>query len=263
MKNVFTEMSMEDIKNSAPSIFQKNQKQGLSEHYVHIPTDMVIKDMIQLGWKPCQAVEIKARKKSTKGYQRHMIKFFNPDITIEGANGDNVYPQILLTNSHDGLSSFKFQIGLFRLVCSNGMVVCDTNYGDFKLRHMGYTFSELQTKINEAVESFPGLVKKINEFQNVELSDIQITEFAGKAAMIRFGENVAVDLDELLHVERNEDAGNNLWVVFNRVQEKLITGGCSYRMGAKMRKARAVKNFSQDLKINEALWELAEEYVSC
>ena len=263
MKNVFTEMSMEDIKKSAPSIFQKNQKQGLSEHYVHIPTDMVIKDMIQLGWKPCQAVEIKARKKNTMGYQRHMIKFFNPDIAIEGANGDNVYPQILLTNSHDGLSSFKFQIGLFRLVCSNGMVVCDTNYGDFKLRHMGYTFSELQTKINEAVESFPGLVKKINEFQNVELSDIQITEFAGKAAMIRFGENVAVDLDELLHVERNEDAGNNLWVVFNRVQEKLITGGCSYRMGAKMRKARAVKNFSQDLKINEALWELAEEYVSC
>jgi hypothetical protein len=95
------------------------------------------------------------------------------------------------------------------------------------------------------------------------LSDIQITEFAGKAAMIRFGENVAVDLDELLYVERNEDAGNNLWVVFNRVQEKLITGGCSYRSGAKMRKARAVKNFSQDLKINEALWELAEEYVSC
>lgn len=94
------------------------------------------------------------------------------------------------------------------------------------------------------------------------MSDIQITEFAGKAAMIRFGENVAVDLDELLEVERNEDSGNSLWTVFNRVQEKLITGGCSYKMGAKMRKARAVKNFSQDLKINEALWELAEEYVN-
>jgi hypothetical protein len=254
-------MSMEDIKNSAPSIFQKNQKSGLSEHYVHIPTDSVINEMISLGWKPCQAVEIKARKTSTKGFQRHMIKFFNPDIVIEGTNGDDVFPQILMTNSHDGLSSFKFQIGLFRLVCSNGMVVCDASYGDFKLRHMGYTFSDLQTKINEAVDSFPGLVKKINEFQNVELSDIQITEFAGKAAMIRFGENVSVDLDELLQIERNEDAGNNLWTVFNRVQEKLITGGCSYRSGAKMRKARAVKNFSQDLKINEALWELAEEYV--
>ena len=259
--NPFKEMSMEDIKNSAPSIFQTKQKANLSEHYVHIPTNKVIDDMIALGWKPCQAVEIKARKKSTKGYQRHMIKFFNPDITIEGANGDDVFPQILLTNSHDGLSSFKFQIGLFRLVCSNGMVVCDTSYGDFKLRHMGYSFSELQTKINEAVEAFPGLVEKINEFQNIELSDVQITDFAGKAAMIRFGENVAVDLNELLAVERNEDAGNSLWTVFNRVQEKLITGGCSYKMGARTRKARAIKNFSQDLKINEALWSLAEEFV--
>ena len=260
--NPFTEMTMEQVKNAAPSIFQTKQKANLSEHYVHIPTDKVITDMIQLGWKPCQAVEIKARKKSTKGYQRHMIKFFNPDIVIEGSNGDNVYPQILLTNSHDGLSSFKFQIGLFRLVCSNGLVVMDTSYGDFKLRHMGYTFNELQTKVSDAVESFPGLVKKINEFQNVELSDWQVTEFAGKAALIRFGENVKVNIDELLKVDRIEDSGNSLWEVFNRVQEKLINGDCSYTMGAKVRKARAIKNFSMDLKVNEALWTLAEEYVN-
>jgi len=259
--NPFTEMTMEQVKNAAPSIFQTKQKANLSEHYVHIPTDKVITDMIQLGWKPCQAVEIKARKKSTKGYQRHMIKFFNPDIVIEGANGDNVYPQILLTNSHDGLSSFKFQIGLFRLVCSNGLVVMDTSYGDFKLRHMGYTFEELQQKVSDAVGSFPGLVQKINEFQNIELSDWQVKKFAEKAALVRFGDNVKVNIDELLKVDRVEDSGNSLWEVFNRVQEKLINGDCSYTMGAKVRKARAIKNFSMDLKINEALWELAEEYV--
>ena len=259
--NPFTEMTMEQVKNAAPSIFQTKQKANLSEHYVHIPTDKVITDMIQLGWKPCQAVEIKARKKSTKGYQRHMIKFFNPDIVIEGANGDNVYPQILLTNSHDGLSSFKFQIGLFRLVCSNGLVVMDTSYGDFKLRHMGYTFEELQQKVSDAVGSFPGLVQKINEFQNIELSDWQVKKFAEKAALVRFGDNVKVNIDELLKVDRVEDSGNSLWEVFNRVQEKLINGDCSYTMGAKVRKARAIKNFSMDLKINEALWKLAEEYV--
>jgi hypothetical protein len=127
---------------------------------------------------------------------------------------------------------------------------------------MGYTFNELQTKVSDAVESFPGLVKKINEFQNVELSDWQVTEFAGKAALIRFGENVKVNIDELLKVDRIEDSGNSLWEVFNRVQEKLINGDCSYTMGAKVRKARAIKNFSMDLKVNEALWTLAEEYVN-
>lgn len=261
MKTVFTEMSMEDIKKSAPTVFQTNHKSHLSENYVHIPTNKVVEDMIQLGWKPCQAVEVKARAKKNIGYQRHMVKFFNPDIVIEGKNGDNVYPQILLTNSHDGLSSFKFQIGLFRLVCSNGLVVMDTSYGDFKLRHMGYTFSDLQTKISEAVEAFPGLVEKINELQQVELSDWQVKKFAKGAALVRFGDNVKVDIDELLKVDRIEDSGNNLWAVFNRVQEKLINGDCSYTMGAKVRKARAIKNFNMDLKINEALWTLAEEYV--
>jgi hypothetical protein len=93
------------------------------------------------------------------------------------------------------------------------------------------------------------------------LSDKQIATFTKKAAAIRFGEDVKVNLDELLVPERVADEGNNLWVVFNRVQEKLISGGCSYKSGAKVRKARAVKNFSQDLKINESLWELVEEYV--
>lgn len=258
--STFTEMTMEQVRKAAPTVFQTEHKSHLSENYVHIPTNKVVEDMIALGWKPCQAVEVKARAKKNMGFQRHMVKFFNPNIVIEGSDGDNVYPQILLTNSHDGLSSFKFQIGLFRLVCSNGLVVCDTNYGDFKLRHMGYTFEELQTKVSEAVESFPGLVDKINKLQNVELNEKQIATFTKKAAAIRFGEGVKVNLDELLVPERLADEGSNLWVVFNRVQEKLIGGGCSYINGTKTRKARAIKNFNQDLKINEQLWELVEEY---
>ena len=137
----------------------------------------------------------------------------------------------------------------------------DTSYGDFKLRHMGYTFAELQQKVSDAVASFPGLVKKINEFQSIELSDWQVKKFAKSAALVRFGDNVKVDINELLKVDRIEDSGNSLWEVFNRVQEKLINGDCSYTMGTKVRKARAIKNFSMDLKINEALWTLAEEYV--
>jgi hypothetical protein len=50
-----------------------------------------------------------------------------------------------------------------------------------------------------------------------------------------------------------------LWSVFNRVQEKLISGNFSY--GKKNRKARSIKNFTQDLNINKELWEMANEYV--
>ena len=43
------------------------------------------------------------------------------------------------------------------------------------------------------------------------------------------------------------------------LKEKLINGGFSY--GRKNRKSRSIKNFQQDIKLNEELFELAETYL--
>ena len=40
------------------------------------------------------------------------------------ADGDTVYPQILLTNSHDGKNAFTFTAGLFRLICAEWVSYC-------------------------------------------------------------------------------------------------------------------------------------------
>jgi len=266
MKQVFNELSMADIKKTAPSVFQTKQKANLSEHYVHIPTDKVINDMIQLGWKPCQAVEIKARKKSTIGYQRHMIKFFNPNIEIEGTNGDNVYPQILLTNSHDGKNAFTFTAGLFRMICENGLVVSTQEFENMKIRHYGYDFETLQNTIKEMVEKLPLTVESMNKFKSTKLSQKQAEEFATKALAVRFPEdelsNISVDINGLLVPTRNEDKGDDLWSIFNVVQEKLVHGMFNYSYAGKNRKAPKIKNFRQDMALNEKLYDLALEYAN-
>jgi hypothetical protein len=82
-----------------------------------------------------------------------------------------------------------------------------------------------------------------------------MTDFAYKAATLR--SKATVNVDELLAAERSEDEGNDLWVVFNRLQEKLIGGG--YKSG--LRKTRSVKSFQKDIEINEQLFELAEAYL--
>jgi len=98
-----------------------------------------------------------------------------------------------------------------------------------------------------------------------EMSDTEMKMFAEKAILARFGEEkqvTGINLDELLAAERTLDEGNNLWVVFNRVQEKLTHGSFMHVNGkGKLRKARGIKNFQQDMELNEKLWELAEEYV--
>jgi hypothetical protein len=247
--------SLEEIKQVAPSVFTTDKAPHLSDKYVQTPTSRVVEDLMKLGWQVTKAQEVKARK--GKGFQKHIIVFRNPDIMIKGKNGDDSFPQILLTNSHDGKAAFNFRVGIFRLVCSNGLVISDADFSNVSIRHTNYTFETLQTKIGEIIAKLPGLVQKINLFKSKILTQEQMNDFATKAAALRTKQ--VVNAMDLLNSVREQDKGDDLWVVFNRVQEKVIGGEFSY--GRKNRKSRSVKSFQKDIEINEQLFELAESYL--
>ena len=259
-------LTKENMKSLAPSIFAEKPSNEVSKHYTHIPTERVIDDMELLGWKPIQATEVKARKNSTRGFQKHLVTFRNEDVVINGDDGDTVFPQILMTNSHDGKNAFQFQAGLYRLICSNGLVIADTQFEVVKMRHMGYNFEDLQEKIKEMVEKLPLTVESMNKMKAKEMAEEEILQFAKDAINTRFSEKemkrIQIDLKELTTPVRKEDQGNDLWSVFNVVQEKIITGDFDYRAGNKARKAREIKNFKQDMKINKELFDLALTYAS-
>ena len=260
----------EQIRKACPVAFSEKASNEVSKHYTHIPTNQVIDDMRELGWGVIQAQQVAARKNVTKGYQKHMIVFRHPDLMVEGQDGDNVWPQIIMTNSHDGKNSFTFQAGMYRLVCSNGLVIADQEFGSMKIRHMGYDFDTLRETINEMVEKLPLTVESMNKFKNTELSEPQKYDLARKAleTRLKVQENQKVDqvykidLDEFLKPVRKEDAGDDLWSVFNLVQEKVVEGDFEYISGVKMRKARKIKNFKQDLDVNQKLFEVAKEFVA-
>ena len=257
-------LTTSQIKERAKSVFTDTAGPGTSEKFTHIPTHKVIEDMTELGWSVVDAKQVKARK--GQGFQKHLVVFRNPDVVINGADGDTVFPQILLTNSNDGKNAFTFTAGLFRLVCENGLVISTQEFENVKIRHMGYTFEELQTQIRAMVEQLPLTVESMNKMKAVELDDEKVIEFATKALATRFREdeleNIKVDLDKLLEPTRPEDKGRDLWSVFNVIQEKIIEGDFQYMSGTKIRKARKVKNFKQDIEINQKLFAVAAEFVA-
>jgi hypothetical protein len=255
-------LTKEQIRSKAGSVFTTHGSQNTSEKYTHIPTAKVVEDMELLGWGVIDAKEVKARKGI--GFQKHLLVFRNNDLQITSENGDIVWPQILLTNSHDGKNAFTFTAGLFRMICENGLVISTQQFEKMKIRHMGYSFEELQATIRSMVEKLPLTVEALNKFKSVELGQEQALEFAKKAITTRFSEeeieNVNIDFEELLRPTRKEDEGQDLWSVYNVVQEKIIHGDFNYSKGVKVRKARKIKNFEQDMKINEQLFEMAMEY---
>ena len=244
-------------------------KLGLSEHYSFVPTINVVNDLRELGYECVAAEQVKARKKTTNGYQKHMLTFEHPDHKVEGVEE---YPQLLLTNSHDGGNAFTLSAGIFRLICSNGLVIKTEDYGTARLVHKGYSFEAVQELVKDFEETMSNVISKITAMKQVQLTKDQQIEFAKQAALLRFTaksyneDNISdvVDIDGLLNVERKEDAGNGLYEVFNRVQESLVQGKYLYASSGKVkdadtktRKARPIKNFKQSISVNQKLSELA------
>ena len=280
----------EDIKYLCPVAFKDKMtkaeinKLGLSKHYSFVPTMNVVNDLRALGYEVVDAKQVSARKKSTKGYQKHMITLEHPKYKLDQVKEVEItdgktetqiqkpteYPQILLTNSHDGGNAFTLSAGIFRLVCSNGLVIKTEDYGSARLVHKGYSFEAVQTLVKEFEVTVAEVLDKITAMKKVQLTKDQQIEFAKQAALLRFKsksyneDNIekVVNIDDLLNVERKEDAGNGLYEVFNRVQESLINGKYTY-LGTKdkPRKARPIKNFKQNIEVNKKLSELAFELV--
>jgi hypothetical protein len=87
------------------------------------------------------------------------------------------------------------------MVCENGLVISTEQFNDVKMRHMGYTFEELQGQIKEMVELLPLTVESMNRMKAIELNEDQTKALAKKALSTRFTEEQVeafkIDIDKL------------------------------------------------------------------
>lgn len=262
-------MSKEQLKDACPlSFVNEPTNPKVSGKYLFVNTETIVDDLDKLGWKPVQAAQRKSRGNRTI-FSKHMVAFQNPTIKITGKDGDDSFPRIIMTNSHDGMQAFKFSVGIYRLVCSNGLVVADEEFSDFKIKHKGYTFDELRQVVNQAVADLPNKVQVLNDMKSKILTQEQKNKLALDAMLVRAGIKPGSEkakkfvyddetIEDILEPKRDEDKGNDLWKVFNVVQEKVTQGEFSAALkGAKVRKVRKIKSFEKDLKVNKELFQLA------
>lgn len=269
-------LSNDDIRRICPmALHTMPTNPDVSDKYVHANTMTVVEDLAKLGWYPVQAKQCRNKKNSSGIRSFHLIAFQNPDVKITKTldNGEKIvdtYPRIILTNSHDGFNSFKFMVGLFRLVCSNGLVVCNNQMVDMSIRHINYDFEELRKIVASAIEQVPNIVNTMNDMRNIILTDEQKTALATEVVKIRKGveddDNYVVDaevVEDILTPVRNEDNGNDLWTIFNICQEKMIKGGFGFRGATnKLRKQRGITSIKKDMDFNQRLWHTASQYLA-
>jgi hypothetical protein len=81
---------------------------------------------------------------------------------------------------------------------------------------------------------------------------------ATEAATLRFGKDHNINVEQLLNVVRNEDEGNDVWTVFNRIQENLTQPHRIVDDNGRM--MSGVIGASEDTRINKELFQLAHAY---
>ena len=245
----------------APSIFAHEAHDSRSERYVYIPTIDVLNGLRAEGFQPFQVVQSRCRLPGKSEFTKHMIRM-RREGTIHAPQAN----EIILLNSHDGTSSYQLLAGVFRFVCQNGMV-CGDILQDIRIGHRGNA-RDIQDDVIEGaytVLSNFGAVDEAREvMQQQRLTHGEQLAFAEAALHLRFDDEggtkkAPITPDQMLQLHRREDQGDSVWQTFNVIQENAIHGGLRGRTANNHRtRTRPVTGIAQDVKLNQALWILAE-----
>lgn len=262
-------LSWTDIQAYAPAIFTEGHKQGLSNRYTDINSFQAIETLQGMGYAVTNALQKKARKNSPEHVEHFAALSRRDDI----ANPDLAErPEILIYNSHDGSSSLKLFVGMFRFVCSNGLIAGD-GYS-LRVKHSKTGAANFEQQLIEAGEQLPRLADRVRQFRAIDVSERTAIEFAEQALNLRWNRFESGSdapgaywtehqLITVLNAIRAGDAQANAWTIFNRVQEKLLHGKVEVlsRNGEgqeKWRKARPIQAIAEQVRVNRELWDIAE-----
>lgn len=241
-----------------PSVGATSPSQNVSSDYAFVSTRDVLEKVIDMGWN---ITNVTGQNK--RPHSQHRVTLVHNNFLDKVTKQDETIPRIELFNSHDRTKRFMFAVGLFRLVCSNGLIVaagaCETIRSKHRSCHIMDTKS-IADQLSLTVEKFPTVLNVVEGFKQRELSyeeQQDLAQFALKGRYLyrssmpkRFAD-INETATKFLQVNRGEDEGNDTWKVYNRLQENFIRGIQGF--------SRAVTGYADSIRVNELLWKGAEQ----
>lgn len=253
----------EQLNRIAPSIFADQPWRDRSERYRFVPTINVVNALRDAGYFPVKAMQSRSRIPGKGEFTKHMIRFRSK---LNGFEVNDTIPEIVLINSHDGTSAYKMMMGLFRLVCSNGLVVADKTIDSIHVRHVGDRdlCQEVIDVSGKIIEEAPKTIDTMNRWGAIELNRPEQLAFANAAAEV-YETAIDVQPERWITARRfadqpKQDGSRDLWKTYNVIQENMLKGGLYGRnSNGRRTSTRQIKSVDRDVKLNRALWTLTEQ----
>ena len=242
------------LRELAPSIFAKQPASNVSERYTFVSTAEVLPVLRDHGF-----VLINASQRRDAGLTgQHRVELFHRNHLEKLRTGKlESAPRVILENSHDRTRRLSAMAGYYRLVCSNGMVVASGLASSFVATHVSLDADAIRGMIGNMAKLLDESEGRVEAFRERKLNKIEQSMFAKFAIEARYKgyADMPIEAKDVLVARRDVDKHDDLWTVFNRVQENVIKGGVETRLG---RRSRGVTSFHMDTLVNRRLWAGAE-----
>ncbi len=249
-------LTLDEVQMRAPAVFADHAHDRMSARYGFIPTQRVLQGLIDAGFNAVDARQARARRSSPL-HARHLVRLRRRCETV--TLRDSV-PEVVCLNSHDGTSGYQMRMGLFRVICTNGMIVSNGAFPGYCVSHRGNVVEEVICAALELVSQFPLLACQVERMERRRLGMDEQVRLAERALALRYPDPSLAGMQpsQLLTCRRVEDTGDDLWRTLNRIQENLLRGGLSRRSaGGRLVRTRGITAIRQEVRINSALWDLA------
>lgn len=259
-------LTEDEMRRAAPSIFATEPHSSRSYRFKPVPTFAIVQRLAAEGFLPVRASQSTVRDASRREFTKHMIRFRRLDDQNKLRVGDSVF-EISLKNANDGTAAYDLLAGLLKIRCLNGLY-CDAGTVDsVKIRHTG---EDIEARVIEGTYKVLGEAERVlaapQDWSQLQLSRDERMALAEQAHYVRFADadgeiKTPIQPSQMLIPRRPEDTSNDLWQVFNVLQENSVRGGLSAQgrdSNGRRRQmtSRAVKGIDQDVRLNQALWAL-------
>lgn len=246
-------MNMSAIKNSAPAVFSSSPSPKMSDRYSFVNTYEVLGAFENEGWMVNSVTQ-----RGMGMYNTHEIRLRNGDMPKVGDD----FLEAIIRNSHNGTTKFSVSAGIHRLVCKNGLTIPSSISEGFSIRHQNFDIGEVRRVTDEFAEKLPKIEASVGKMKSKILTDEEMEKYVIKASELRWKSDSipnVLPIEQILAPRRQEDVQNDMWTVFNRVQESFIRGNVGYRTkNGRNSKLKSLNDIVVTNKINTGLWELAD-----
>lgn len=181
------------------------------------------------------------------------IKVVNPRLQADVVPGDVVQAGVIISNSETGLGSVTIQPLIYRLVCSNGMVINDAKTRRNHVGRAATSEEDFSIYSNETLLADDhAFVLKIKDTVRAAISEAR---FAQVVSRMRESTEAMLDTKQLPAIVKLASSSFGITEdESNGVLEHLITGGDFSLYGL----ANAVTRFSQDVESYDRATKLEE-----